>query len=291
MLKELDKYMGFVQNAIKEVYAYKFRAFIWVLYDFVFLFVEYFLWKAIFEANGGVFYNVSLNQYISYIVIGLLVSRIARCGIDMDVAHEVKSGNVVMNLLKPYSYLRMYFAKHIGYTVGSLFNMIPVLIVIYFMGGFENISLQIGFVFGLSLLFAFIIGFLFSMFIGLLAFWLTNIWGLTLFKWNLVAIFSGQMIALNLVFKIGREGFSNMPISFMSEGLLQKFFLGLGYVSYALPFQAMSYTPSAIYTGMIVGNSKILMHLALQVFWVVVMTILIKTMWNKAQSKLTVMGG
>jgi len=286
-----EKYIGFTQNAIKEIYAYKFRMFIWLLYDFIFLFVEYFLWKAIFTANGGSLYNISISQYINYIAIGLLVTRIARCSIDFDVANEVKSGNVIMNLLKPYSYIKMNFAKHLGYTVGTLFNMIPVLVLIFILTGFKGLTLNITLVFSISLVFSFLIGFLFSMSIGLLAFWLTNIWGLNLFKWNLIAIFSGQMIALNLLFKIAREGFNNLPISFISERFLQFFFLGIGYLSYLLPFQAMTYTPSGIYTGMISGFENISFHIILQVFWLVIMTLIVNTMWKRAQKKIVVMGG
>lgn len=291
MIKDLEKYMAFTQNAIKEMYAYKFRALISVVGDFVFLFVEYFLWKAIFEANGGKFYNVKLEQYITYIVIGLLVSRLTRCNIDFDIASEVKNGNIIMNLLKPYSYLKMNFSKHIGYTIGGLFNLIPVFITIYLLTGFKNLNYAIIIYFAISLVFAFAIGFLFSMFIGLLAFWLTNIWGLNLFKWNLIAIFSGQMIAINFFFEIGASGFANVPISFISPEILQGFFTSMGYIAYLLPFQAMAYTPSAIYTGMISGSTNVISHIALQMFWVVAMMALVKTMWNRAQLKLTVMGG
>lgn len=291
MIKGLTKYLAFTQNAIKEMYAYKFRAFISVIGDFVFLFVEYFLWKAIFEANGGSFYNIKLEQYITYIVIGLLVSRLTRCNIDFDIAQEVKNGNVVMNLLKPYSYLKMNFSKHIGYTIGGLFNLIPVLIAVFIMTGFKNLESINVVYFLISLVFAFAIGFLFSMFIGLLAFWLTNIWGLNLFKWNLIAIFSGQMIAINFFFKIGESGFANMPISFIPPQIIQGLFRAMGYIAYLLPFQAMAYTPSAIYTGMISGNGNVLSHIGLQIFWVITMTALIKTMWGRAQSKLTIMGG
>lgn len=291
MMKELEKYVGFTANAIKEMYAYKFRALIWVVYDFVFLFVEYFLWRAIFEANGGNLYDITMKQYLGYIVIGLFIAKISRCNIDFDISHEVKNGNIVMNLLKPYSYLKMNFAKHIGYTIGSAFTFIPVVIIVLVLAGLPSMSAGMGSIFILSVLFSFIIGFLFSLFIGMLAFWLTNIWGLNLFKWNLVALFSGQMIAINMLFKFGENGLPNMPISFIPEQAVQIFFKTMGYIAYALPFQAIFYTPSAIYSGMLKGIDVIWIHVGIQFIWVVVMTILIRTMWNRAQSKLTVMGG
>lgn len=291
MFRELEKYFGFTSNAIKEMYAYKFRAMIWVLYDFVFLFVEYFLWKAIFEANGGNMYDITLKQYIGYIVIGLLVAKITRCNIDFDISSEVKNGNIVMNLLKPYSYLKMNFAKHIGYTIGSAFTFVPVLIMVYLLAGFPEISMGTAIVFFISLGFAFVIGFLFSLIIGMLAFWLTNIWGLNLFKWNLVALFSGQMIAINMLFKFGENGLPNTPLIFLSSEAMQMFFKAMGYIAYMLPFQSVFYTPSAIYSGMIGGGREVAIHIAIQIFWVIFMTAVIKLMWKRAQAKLTIMGG
>ena len=291
MFKDIGIYTGFIANAIKETYAYKFRAMIWIVYDFVFLFIEYFLWRAIFEANGGKMYNVTMQQYIGYIVIGMFVARLTRCNIDFDISTEVKNGNIVMNLLKPYSYLKMNFAKYLGYTVGGAFTLIPVIIAVYFMAGIPNVGLKTWAAFAVSVLFAFIIGFLFSLVIGMLAFWLTNIWGLNLFKWNLIALFSGQMIAVNMFFKFGENGLPNLPVAFLPAEILQTFFRVMGYIAYALPFQAIFYTPSAIYSGMIGGSKAVMIHIMLQMFWVIFMAAVIKIMWNRAQNKLTIMGG
>jgi ABC-2 type transport system permease protein len=220
---------------------------IWLISDFTFLFVEYFLWKAIFEANNGVLYNFTLKQYITYVAMGLIVARITACRLDFDVAGEIKDGSIVMNLIKPFNYAGMWFSRHVGWFIGGSATLIPVMIVIALLIGFNPVAMPVAAAFALSLIFGFIISFFFTMIMGMLAFWLTNIWGLLLFKGNLIAIFSGQMIAISLFFKIGESGIENFPLPFVSQEFIQGLFKTLGYVSYMLPFQAMTYTPTAIY--------------------------------------------
>ncbi len=290
MIKSILKYSGFTLNAVKEQYAYKFRAIIWTFYNFILLFVQYFLWNAIFEANGGALYDISVKKYLSYVVMGMITNSFLHCLIDGSIAEEIKSGNVSMNLIKPYNYIYMNFAKQIGYTLGSVISLSPLIIVAFFMTGLSFVSVQALLFFIVSIFLAYMIVFLFNMFLGMLAFWITNYWGLRLLKWHVFVIFSGELMAINMFFKIGNNGISNFPIP-LPEAAVQLFFKTLGIISYCLPFQAMNYTPTAIYTGMINDTRQILVHLGVQVFWIIFMLGLVRLVWSKAKNQITILGG
>ena len=64
------------------------------------------------------------------------------------------------------------------------------------------------------------------------------------------------------------SGIKNVPFDFIPVWLIENTFLAIAYISYLLPFQAMFYTPSAIYTGLIVGTNNILLHIGVQLFWI-----------------------
>ncbi len=288
--KFFSKYFCFTSNSLKVMYTYRFRIMVWIIGDFTFLGVEYYLWTAIFKANNGVLYNYSLKQYISYLVAGLLCSRITECFLDFEVAEDIKLGHIIMKMLKPVNYVGMNFARHLGLSVGNAMNLIPLVLFTGIFIGFQKVSFFVGISFFLSILMAYIIKFFFIMFLGMTAFWLTNVWGLLLFKGHMLAIFSGQLMAISLFFKIGTSETVFLPVSFISENVIRHFFLGLGYLSYCLPFQAMAYTPAGIYTGIIPQN-QIAVHLILQVFWIVFMYGLLQFTWSRALKKVTVLGG
>lgn len=290
MLKSLIKYRGFISNAIKEQYAYKFRALIWVIYDMILLFVQYFLWKAIFNANDGALYDISIKQYINYIAVGMVTARFLFCFIDEKIADDVKSGNIAMNFIKPYSYLAMNVAKQLGFLIGGIIAMIPLLIVSFMLTGFIEISFTVVLYYIVSLVLSFFIITFFNLILGICAFWITNYWGLMLLKWHLFVIFSGEMIAVSLFFKISQNGIKNFPVP-LPEVFIQTFFKTLGVISYCLPFQAMGYTPTAIYTGMVSGQKAILLHICLQIFWVIVMGGILSLVWKSAKKQVTVLGG
>ena len=67
--------------------------------------------------------------------------------------------------------------------------------------------------------------------------------------------------------------------------------LVFGYISYCLPFQAMYYTPSGIYTGIINGQQEILIYMLVQLLWITFLLFVIKLMWKKAEKRIAILGG
>ena len=57
-----------------------------------------------------------------------------------------------------------------------------------------------------------------------------------------------------------------------------------------LPFSSSIYTPTMIYLGKISGTD-ILIALGLQIFWVIVLKVISKKMWQSLIKNLTILGG
>jgi ABC-2 type transport system permease protein len=291
MNRFIDRYIGFSLNAIQSFWTYRFRMFIWVLFDFVVLGVQYFLWTAIFSSSGGNLFGVGLGQYLSYVGLGLMIGRINANEMDGNVASDIKRGDIAMGLIKPVSYFGMVTAQRLGGTVGSLVAMVPVTLVIVVFIGLPPLHPGLVVAGILSIVLSYILVTIFSFLLGILAFWITNYWGLFLFKQHIIALFSGEVIALNLLFQFGSQGIPHFPIPGLAEGTMKTLFTGLGIVSYCLPFQAMSYTPSAILTGLVTGPQAVAFHLGLQVFWIGFLGVVTAWAWRRAQRRVTVLGG
>lgn len=291
MFVGIMKYTGFFQNAIKQKYAYRFKALVFSISPLIFMLIQYYLWKAIFESNNGNLFNISMTQYLSYVGVGLIVENVTLCQQDLLVGDEVKSGNVAISLLKPLNYGAMVFSRHLGEKAGELLSLIPVFLFIIFGIGINMVSNVVLLEFFISLILAFIIMFFLCYMTGLLAFWATNCWGLHFLRKSLTFVFSGQAIAVGMYFAVGKSDIINLPFSFISAEFIKHLFLVLGYISYSLPFQAMYYTPSGIYTGIINGQQEILIHMFVQLLWIIFLLFVIKLIWKKAEKRIAILGG
>lgn len=291
MIKPFSKYIGFTLNGMQEMYAYRFRAMISAVNAILLMLIQYYLWKAVFGKIGGSLFEITEAQYIAYLGIGLIVSQMTLCYQDYQISEEVRNGNIAMNLLRPFNYQGMIFARHVGTHIVNLINLIPCVLVVVFVADVSFTKALTFFLFLLSLTMSFFLSFFFCYIMGLITFWITNSWGLFLFRHHLAPIFSGQLMAIDVIQSIGREGISQTPITWISEETLQSFFYFMGQLCYWLPFQAMYYTPSAIYTGILKDPSAINNHLALQFFWMVFFFGLTHLVWYRAQKRITIFGG
>jgi ABC-2 type transport system permease protein len=253
--------------------------------------IQYYLWRAIFESNNGHLFNITMSQYLSYVGIGLIIEHTTLSQQDLAVGEEVRSGSLAINLLKPFNYGLMVFARHVGDKVGEFVSLIPVILFIILGTGLNQVSPIVLLEFFVSLIFAFVIMFLACYITGLFAFWATNYWGLHFLRKSLTFVFSGHAVAIGLLLEVSRGSIEYIPIPFVSAEFIKSMFGFIGHLAYLLPFQAMYYTPASIYTGMVSGQKDILAHMVLQIIWIVVMLLLAKFVWNKGQKKIAILGG
>lgn len=291
MRRFLDRYLGFTLNSIQSFWTYRFRMLIWILYDFVVLGVQYFLWTAIFASSGGSLFGIGVAQYLAYVGLTLIVGRMIAGDIDGDIAQEIKQGDISMSLVKPVTYFTMVASRRLGQTVGFLLSTIPIAVVIFVFIGIPALDPWIAVAGFIAVVQAYVLVTIFGFLLGILAFWITNYWGLFLFKQHIIALFSGEVIALNLLGQFATQGAPHLPIPGLDSPAMTGLFQGLWAISYGLPFQAMSYTPSAIFSGMLTGPGTIALHLGLQAFWIVVLGLLTAWVWSRAQHRITIMGG
>jgi ABC-2 type transport system permease protein len=196
---------------------------------------------------------------------------------------------VAMSLLKPFNYGWMVFARHVGEKIGELVSLIPVFILVFILIDINFSSMINILLFCLSLPLSFVIMFSVCYLTGLLAFWTTNSWGLHFLRKSLTFLFSGHAIAIGLFLNAANT--STLSIFNIHPDIIRTFFKIFGYLAYILPFQAMYYTPTGIFSGIIGGTAYKLLHITIQVVWILIMLFVIKFTWKKAQQKISIYGG
>jgi ABC-2 type transport system permease protein len=185
-----------------------------------------------------------------------------------DVELTIRTGDVVSDLAKPFSYVGFWLARDLGRAgYFTIFRAAPVLVAGQLLFGLQWPSTpMVWCLFAISLLLALLVSFGFRFLLNLSAFWTTDARGL------------GQ-VALAATMFLG--GFV-VPIRYFPDWLQP--------LALVLPFAAITQTPADIFVERVQGPA-LLGTLALQVFWAVVMLGAAQLVTARATRRVIIQGG
>lgn len=268
----LGVYVPFGKSEIQRALAYRLSFFSGILWNVFQILIACYLWTAIFGSTTATVINgFTRNDMISYIIFSTLTSMTIGSGIEWIIGGEVQSGEIAINLIRPINYQVRLLSHALGRIVWQFTTtFIPVWVgmTVYQYVTSGKLPPNIGtiFTYFLSLFLSFLIWFLFNFCFGLLAFYVTYIWGLNVFKNAVVRFISGSVI----------------PIVFF-PGWFQKLLA-------FLPFGSTNYTPVMIYLNKYTA-SETLKVLLIQMLWIIILFVFSRFFWRTATKKLTIMGG
>ncbi|MFC4098541.1 ABC transporter permease [Paenibacillus xanthanilyticus] len=227
----------------------------------------YFLWQAIYN-NQTELGGFSLAQMTTYVAVSWMARAFYFNNLDREIANEIRDGSVAIQFIRPYSYLMVKMMQGFGEGIFRLLLfMAPGMVLACLL---FPVSLPtdpgVWVLYLVMLVFSFLINSQINMLTGLFAFFVENNEGMLRMKRVLVDLFTGVVI----------------PISLFPGWLevLMKW----------LPFQAITYLPSSVFTGRTTGADA--WHvLLLQAVWFLVLIVPILWVWRKARTRLFVQGG
>ncbi|MDQ0258040.1 ABC-2 type transport system permease protein [Evansella vedderi] len=227
----------------------------------------YFLWQAIYgsqETLGG----LSVMQMTTYVAIAWMARAFYFNNIDREIAQEIQEGKVAIEMIRPYHYLAVKTMQGLGEGLFRLlFFSVPGMFIIWlaFPIDFSN-SLNVWALFFISIIFSFIVNTQINLITGILTFFLLYNTGLIRAKRVVIDLFSGLLL----------------PISFYPIWAQD--------IMMFLPFQAISYIPSMIFTEGFTG-AEVYSALGIQLFWALFLIIPIQFLWVIAKKQLIIQGG
>jgi len=228
------------------------------------VFIQYFIWKALLPA--GVSANGVDYQYMStYVILSTLISVLLPTTLINDVDGQIKSGQVVLNLLRPVKFKAILISNAIGKSLFSLLANIPVLITALLLFPLQLHSLQNMMLFLISIILGVQLYYSISYILGLLGFWFVQIWILARFLSDFTRFFAGALI----------------PLVFFPDILLK--------ISKFLPFKYMYYSPIDIFIR--ASGSEAIDIILRQIIWIISLHLLQAILWKFAIKKLVILGG
>lgn len=181
------------------------------------------------------------------------------------IIDTIRTGSVVMDLLKPMDFFRYWLSRDLGRAAGQVLTRgIPTMIVGATLFDFvwpENWQRWLAFL--ISVPFAVVVSFCVRFMLNLTGFWLLDHRGIGSISFVISGMFAGQLL----------------PISWYPPPIRD--------VINVLPFRTMLMTPVEIWLGQV----SILQGISLQVFWTVVMVVACYALLHVAERKVVVQGG
>jgi len=263
----VSAYLDFIRIRFLMMLAYRVNYYSGIIIYAINIGAYYFLWEAIYgdqEVLGG----FTLAQMTTYVAVSWMARAFYFNNLDREIANEIRDGSVAIQFIRPYSYLLVKLMQGFGEGIFRLLLfMVPGMIIVCLL---FPVSLPtdpgVWALYFVMLLLSFLINTQLNMLTGLFAFFVENNEGMLRMKRVLVDLFSGVIV----------------PISFFPGWL--------SFVMKWLPFQAITYLPSSVFTGRTAGDEA-LRVLGLQVAWFLFLLIPIMLVWRLARTRLFVQGG
>ena len=248
----MKKYLSFFRIRFSAGLQYRAAAWAGVSTQFAWGFMTIFMFRAFFESSPNEF-PMTLSQFSGYIwlqqaFLGMFMAWF----FDGEILESVESGAIAYELCRPTSIYAMWFTKNAAIRLSrTLLRCFPILIVAAFLPYPYGLTFPAGVVPFILFLVSMILGMCvliaFSMLIYISTFYTVSSIGIRTLAVSAAEFFSGALI----------------PIPFFPDSM-QK-------VLNLLPFASVQNAPFLIYVGYL-SIPDALFAIAVQTFWIVVLT-------------------
>lgn len=266
-LSHMKKFLTIVKAFWQRALTYRFTVLAYRIGEIGETLVLILMWSAVYGGQK-VIGGLTLQEMITYILIGNFFNAIIRNFLSGVVARDIKDGRLSMFLIKPMSYFNYIISQEIGRI--SLATMASVLssalVIVFFINTFIwNFDLAYFLVIVAMIILAFITELLLSYLIGLIAFWTDEVDGIYSTIDRIKKFFSGGYFPINL-----------LPLMFIQ-------------ISFVLPFAYSFFVPAQLYLKKL-DLSVGLKGLLVQVIWITILYGIIKAVWSRGLKRYEAVG-
>lgn len=169
----MRKYIYIFKSEVMSNLQYIFNVFMGFIGHFIMLFILFNLYRYLYSDPNEVINGYTSTQMIWYVIFteviwGMLNGR----KLAKKISTDVKGGNVIYNINKPYNYVGYALSSHMGTTFikSVVYVVLSIILGILFTSTFPSMGILEFIVLSISLFLAIIIGDLIVIMIGLLSF-------------------------------------------------------------------------------------------------------------------------
>lgn len=250
----------------KQYAIYKSNFYLFTINRLVEVIVYIFVWKAIYNQTGEAG-GLSIEQLITYYILTATLIPFVLWGINEDIAHSIRNGQINRELLNPLTYFQYCFGINIGeMSFAFVVSLATFIICAIIWTVSMPVSILNLILFVVLILIGIPITFFIQMIVGIFGFYSSSIWGMQILRKAIISIFSGIIAPITL-----------FPTWFQK-------------LSNILPFKDLVYTPINIWLGQI-ETQEVFVIVLKQALWAIILYIIAKAFFNRSIKKITINGG
>lgn len=259
-------YFSQAMKSFSRSMAYRAEVWLQIVGNILFLFIQISIWRALI--GESIISGIGLQEMVTYSILNTSLTIILMTHVHNQVDDSLKTGGIIMHLVKPLRYPFFLFADEAGKNMYKmLFQLIPTLLIATLLFGLQPISQNDNLLpFMLTVIIALFISFGIGYLIALVAFWFMTTFALRWTVGGLIKIFSGSFI----------------PLWFFPPVWMD--------VANILPFKFLGFVPAAIYMGKM-NSTEIYQNIVLGFVWLIILYGLVSLLWWKALRRLAIQGG
>jgi len=260
-------FWSFARQAFHNTVVYRVEFWMRLVSVLLTMYSIHWVWRILYTQRPGAF-GVSLEQMVTYGVLGMALETFLDVGPEWYMAMQVRTGAIDTDLMKPLDFHVHMLAMSTG---EMLFNLavvaVPTLAAGYYLFGLRlPPDAGAALLFGVSLGLGYLTLFHLSFLLGSLVLVTLDIRSISWAYYSLVTFLSGQMVPL-----------------WLFPGVLRAF-------AEALPFKSIYYIPMSIYIGTFTGEAA-LQALGFQAGWALALLLVSRWAWSRVHARLIVQGG
>lgn len=264
----MRRYLQIFSLYFQHAFQYRARNFMWLIISFINPLVLLLFWQGIFASKStvGGWDATHINSYYLFIIIA---SALLMQHVELQIANfDIMRGDLVRELLKPFSYFKARFIAEIPWRFMQGFYAICMVTLLVFLLKKPVIFFphpeQLIFIFIIALN-AYFLSFYFKMVLGFCAFWLTSVYGLMEFNDVMTIMLSGLVLPLELLPK------------------------WLHQVATFTPYPYILHYPVGASIGLY-SNQELIWVIFIQFVWILLFYSSSKVMWSKGLKQFTGVG-
>lgn len=225
------------------------------------------VWEALYRSRGDVL-PMSLDEVlVSVTLANLIVWCFPTHTVSAWVRDRIREGSVVFDLARPVGYVPQLGAHLVGACASASAMVVLALPLVALTGRLTApADRTAGLLFAVSLLLGLTVAGLLAALLALVAFWTTEVNGLTMLYTLVASFFSGVFVPV--------EAF---PATLRSIAMLS-------------PFPATAAVPITVYLGRVEGTDA-LAALGFQLLWIAILGVTAVQVWRRARRRVVVQGG
>jgi ABC-2 type transport system permease protein len=262
----LDYYLTRGRTQIQSQIQYRVATYMWLIGMLAEPIVYLVVWTTISDQQGGSVQGISTGEFAAYYIVWTLVRNMNIVFTPYGWEWRIREGELSAALLRPLHPLHDDIAGFAGWKVVTILLWLPIAAVLWFLFDpvLDPTLLEVA-VFSVAIWGAYLIRTMFLSTLGMITFWTTRVSAIFELAIALELLLSGRLVPLPLMPDWAED------------------------VAAALPFQWSFYFPIQALVGDY-STRELLGGLAIQAFWIVVLTGLTLLVWRFAVRRYSAVG-